>query len=196
MIEISNFNSLWEIAFATNAIFVYFDLLPVLERKFKGTQSLGAKFIGLVVPEKDLEYINTYGWRSLLFGYTVWISRLKSLSVINSIIAIFLVILAGYSPKLDLGFTNILIIIVLFVPVILIPAIVVYGLPLYKLKCIEEAVYIVLERDNLEPATKEVRIRKNRIAIEFIKLTTFPFLFYLIRNKELTVKEVLEEFNQ
>ncbi|TRW91225.1 hypothetical protein [Candidatus Methylobacter oryzae] len=196
MVEISNFNSLWEIAFATNAIFVYFDLLPVLESKFKGTQALGVKFISLVVPEKDLEYINAYGWRSILFGYTVWVSRLKSLSVINSIISIFLVVLAGYSPDLDLGFTNILIIIVLFFPVIFIPAIVVYGLPMYKLKCIEEAVYLALERDNLEPAIKEVRIRKNRITIEFIKLTTFPVLFYLIRDKRLTIKEVLEEFNQ
>jgi len=32
MINISDFNSLWEIAFAVNAILVYFELTPALEK--------------------------------------------------------------------------------------------------------------------------------------------------------------------
>ena len=102
MYKFSEFNSLWEIGFAINAVFVFFELQPFLEKKFIGTQSLGSEIINQFILKKHRHRVNTRGWRSLLFGYTIWLRRLKALSVINSIVALLLIIILDTIRRLHL----------------------------------------------------------------------------------------------
>jgi hypothetical protein len=197
MINISDFNSLWEIAFAINAIFVYFELTPVLERKFNGINAIGSSIINKLAEEEDRRYINTYGWRSALFGYSIWVARLKNISALNSLVAIILIIIAGLSPGSTLGvsFTTI-IILILFTPILAIPAILIYVFPAYKLKCIEKAVYEIIEREcgNSKALTKKQR--RYQIAVEYIKLTEFPFSPFVKRNKLFSNEEIFAEVDE
>lgn len=195
MSKIIDFNSLWEIAFATNAIFVYFELVPALERKFNGVNAIGANVINELIEEQDRKYINTYGWRSVLFGYVTWIGRLKAMSAFNSFIAILLLIVAGFSPESALGgFYLVIIILILLVPIIIVPTIIICAFPLYKLKCIEEAVQKILSRDEGEPILLNKKKRRYKIAVEYIKLTEFGSSFFVKRSKEFSDDEIFQEF--
>ncbi len=197
MVNISNFNSLWEIAFAINAIFVFFELAPLLERKFIGTNSLGKSIIDKMIAEEDQSYINNYGWRSIIFGHFLWLSRLKWLSALNSAIAIILIVIAGFNPTSTLGSLSIcIIILILFTPIVLIPAIILYKLPLYKLKCIEEAIENILNRENQEQEAIAAKARKYKISLEYIKLIEFNSSPWVRRNAEFSDSEILEEIGE
>ena len=52
MFKIADFNSLWEIGFAINAIFVFFELQPFLEKRFSGIHSIGRDAIKRVFKGK------------------------------------------------------------------------------------------------------------------------------------------------
>lgn len=197
MIKISDFNTLWEIAFAVNALFVYFELTPVLERKFKGINAIGISIINKMMDEQDRTYVNTYGWRSVLFGYYIWVSSLKSVSVINSLVAIILIIVAGFIPDKSLGNLFItIIILILFTPVLAIPVIIVYGFPAYKLKCIEEAVHKIIERESCGTATLANKARRYNIAVEYIKMTEFALLPFVKRDKNISDEEIFKEVGE
>jgi hypothetical protein len=197
MSNISNFNSLWEIGFSVNAIFVYFELTPILERKFNSFNAIGRKIIDEMIEENDRKYINTYGWRNILFSYAIWVSRLQAMSALNTIAAIFLIIVAGFNPELVLrDFSIALVILILFTPIVVIPVIILYGLPLYKLKCIEEAAQKILERDNSNPETLAGKTRKYRTIIEYIKLTEFSRFPLVKRNKEFSDDEIFQTINE
>jgi len=193
MFKIIDFNSLWEIAFAVNAIFVYFELKPALERKFKGINAIGRSVIDDYMDENDRRYVNNYGWKNVLFGFAIWIKILRSLSVLNSIVALFLIIIAGFSPESEIGWFLIgIIILLLFVPIITIPGIIIFAFPVYKLKCIEKAVQKIIDREKGEPNLK--KWRRYKIAIEEIKITEFGPSIFVKRNKEFSNEEVYSEF--
>lgn len=196
MLRLIDFNSLWEIAFAVNAILVYFELTPALESKFKGVNAIGRSTIDELLEEHDRVYVNTYGWKSVLFGYVIWIKRLKIFSVVNSVVALLLIITAGFSPEAEIGWPVLgFIIFVLFTPILVIPGIILYAFPLYKLKCIEEAIQKLIDRENGEPKLKENKSRRYRIAIEYIKLTEFGHSLFVKRNKEFSNEDLFGEFN-
>ena len=196
MSKIIDFNSLWEISFAVNAIFVYFELAPALERKFNGINAIGRSTIDELIEEKDRRYVNTYGWRSVAVGFMIWLRILKSLSLLNSIVALLLIIIAGFSPESELGlFVFGTIILMLFTPIIAIPGIIRYIFPAYKLKCIEEAINKILDRENGDPELMSKKSRRYKIAIEYIKMSEFGLSLFVKRNKEFSNKEVFEEFS-
>ena len=183
MSKILDFNSLWQIAFAVNAIFVYFELAPALERKFKGVNAIGKSVIDDFIEDKDRRYINNYGWKSILFNFTNWIWILKLLSIINSIVALLLIIIAGFSPAAELGWYFLgVIILILFTPIIVIPGIIRYVFPIYKLKCIEEAIKNILDRDGENSELISQKSRRYKIAIEYIKVAEFGPSFFVKRN--------------
>jgi hypothetical protein len=197
MSKILDFNSLWQIAFAVNAIFVYFELAPALERKFKGVNAVGKSVIDDFIEDKDRRYINNYGWKSILFNFTNWIWKLKLLSIINSIVALLLIIIAGFSPEAELGWYFLgVIILILFTPIIAIPGIIRYVFPIYKLKCIEEAIKNILDRDGEKSELISQNSRRYKIAIEYIKVAEFGPSFFVKRNKEFSNEEVFREFEQ
>jgi hypothetical protein len=195
--KIIDFNTLWEIAFAINAIFVYFELTPALDRKFNGVNEIGRRVIDKLIEEQDRRYINSYGWRSLLFGYVIWVKRLKTMSVFNSIVAIFMVIIGGFNPETALNSVYIaIIIIILYIPILLIPAIILISFPNYKLKCIEEAVQKILDRDDSNPTILSYKKRRYKIAIEYIKITEFGLSFFVKRNKEFSDADIFHEIEE
>ena len=194
MSKIIDFNSLWEIAFAINAIFVYFELTPVLKRKFKSINAIGRNVIDEMIEKQDRRYINTYGWKSFLFGYTIWVLRLKVMSIFNSLLAIFLIIFAGFKPESVIGsFYLVIIILILFTPILIVIAIFRYGFPFYKLKCIEEAIQNILDRDIEDSTILINKKRRYKIVIEYIKLTEIGPSFFIKRNKEFSTSEIFQE---
>jgi len=147
--------------------------------------------------EQDRKYINTYGWRSVLIGYFTWVSRLKTISVFNSLVAILIIIFSGFSPESVTGvFFTTIIILILFTPVLAIPAIIIYGFTTYKLKCIEEAVSNILERERGDSAAPTNKARRYRIAVEYIKMTEFAFSPFVKRDKKFSDSEILEEVGE
>ena len=147
--------------------------------------------------EQDRKYINTYGWRSVLIGYFTWVSRLKTISVFNSLVAILIIIFSGFSPESVTGvFFTTIIILILFTPVLAIPAIIIYGFPTYKLKCIEEAVSNILERERGDSAAPTNKARRYSIAVEYIKMTEFVFSPFVKRDKKFSDSEILEEVGE
>jgi hypothetical protein len=146
MYKISNFSSLWEIGFAINAVFVFFELQPFLENKFKGMQSIGTDIINKFIRLEDQRYVNTYGWRSLVFGYATWLGRLKLYSVLCSLMSLVLIIVGGFNPDFSFGIFGISTLIVIqFFPIVFISYIILYYLPKYKILCIEEATIKLIE---------------------------------------------------
>jgi hypothetical protein len=141
MIKIADFNSLWEISFGVNAIFVYFELAPRLEQKFKGINAIGKNIVEEINQEEDQSFVITYGWRSLFLGYFIWILQLKKLSIINSFISLLLIAVAGFNPESGLSVLTVCItILTLFTPVVCIPIIILYFFPKYKSACLKEAI--------------------------------------------------------
>jgi len=180
MYQIINFNSALEVGFAVNAILVLFELKSYLEHRFKKIQRLGRDDINLFVKERDQHYINTYGWKPLIFGYAIWIGRLKIISIFNSLLCLVLLIFAGYNPEAEFGLlSSLALLLFIFLPVSVITFIIIYGLPNYKFKCIKIAITNILEREKKENEDSEYGIIEKRYLslINFIKFTNFPFRF-------------------
>jgi len=120
MYNLSDFSSVLEIAFAFNAILVFFELQKLIEQKYKDINNIG-DVISIFFDKKDWHYINTYGWKSHLFIYSIWIGRLKVISIINSILALILLIYSGINPNISFElYSIILLLALLFLPVVLI----------------------------------------------------------------------------
>lgn len=150
------------------------NLLRLLKKKFKGINAIGNSIINKMAEEQDRKYINTYGWRSVL-----------------------IIIFSGFSPESVTGvFFTTIIILILFTPVLAIPAIIIYGFPTYKLKCIEEAVSNILERERGDSAAPTNKARRYRIAVEYIKMTEFAFSPFVKRDKKFSDSEILEEVGE
>jgi len=196
MYKIADFNSLWEIGFAIHAIFVYFELHQFLENKFTGIRALGKDIINHHILEKYQYRINTSGWRRLAFGYVIWLGRLKLLSIFNSLVALLLIIIAGYNPEAEFGiFLSAVIIASLFLPLLFITAIILFYFPFYKIKCIEYEINQIIENvDNDEDITESV-IQKYKAVIEFIKFEHFPLFYLFMRNKKMPFEEVLRNLS-
>ncbi len=182
MYQIINFNSVLEIGFAVNAILVIFELESYLEKRFKKIQGLGRNEINLFVKERDQYHINNYGWRSLAFGYVIWIGRLKLISIFNSLLCLLLLLYAGYNPEVEVGLlTSMAILLLIFLPVLIITFIILYALPYYKFKCIKAAIASILAREkkDLDDGEYEIIEKKYHSLISFIKYTNFPFLLLI-----------------
>lgn len=193
MYKIADFNSLWEIGFAINVIFVYFELQQFLEKRVTGIQSIGRETIDKIILEKHRHRVNICGWKRLLFGFVIWLQRLKFLSIINSIVALMLIIISGYNP--DAAFGNIFstfIIILMFAPILVITAIILYLFPIYKVKCIEYEINRIIEMNQTTDDLSDNMIQKYKAVIEYIKFSAihFPFSFFVKRDKSMSIEEV------
>ena len=197
MYKIANFSSLWEIGFAVNAIFVFFELQPVLEEKFRGIQSIGSDIIKMYVRVEDQRYILTYGWKSIAFGYVIWLGRLKLYSIFCSLSSIFLIIIGGFNPDFSFGFIEICVSIVLiFLPVIAILSIILYFLPKYKIKCIHEATSKLIEKYQNDQSFKTNYLNKYKHLADFIEFLRNPALTFFKSKKKKTFTELFEIFNE
>jgi len=191
MYKIADFNSLWEIGFAINAVFVFFELQPFLEKRFLGIHSIGEDIINRVFKGKDRSYVITNGWRNLAWGYGIWMGRLRKLSIINSLVALVLIIVSGYWPDAKFGVTtSLLIIILLFAPILIITGIIVYYLPIYKFKCIENAIKTIMKREQAGDDFDKNQIRKYKAAIECINRDHFFGSVFIKRDKRISNEEV------
>lgn len=193
MYKIADFNSLWEIGFAINVIFVYFELQQFLEKRVTGIQSIGRETIDEIILEKHRHRVNICGWKKLLFGYVIWLQRLKFLSIINSIVALMLIIISGYNP--DAAFGNVFsafIIILMFAPILVITVIILYLFPIYKVKCIEYEINRIIEMNQTTDDLSDNMIQKYKAVIEYIKFSAihFPFSFLVKRDKSMSIEEV------
>lgn len=191
MLQIESFNSLWEIAFAINAVFIFFELAPFCEKKFIGANSLGDSVICKVVKEEDQRYVKIYGWKSLLFGYTIWISRLKLLSIINSLLAISLIIIAGFDNSSDISLLLFCVLVaVLFTPIVVIPLLALILIPLYKFYCIKEAIYNLTNREVPDSDELISRNKKYNLIVEYIKRYELTGVFWLKRDGNISDEEL------
>jgi hypothetical protein len=197
MTSLSNFNSVLQIGFAVNALLYFFDLKQALEDYFKNkTLKLGDSEISWHLDEKDRNFISSYGWRALAFGYVIWMSRLKTLTVLDSILSLCLLIFSGFNPTFEIGnFFIFAMLLVLFIPVTFITLVIIYGLPFYKLSCMKNATKKILERDRQTIGEDEYTKREERfdVLIKFIEFRSFPLIYSLknIRNKEATNFDLL-----
>lgn len=187
MYNIADFNSVLEVGFAVNAILVFFELESYLGKRFNKTQLLGHNLLAnFIQKEEDLRYVTNYGWRSLVFGYAVWIGRLKWISVINSSLCLLLLIGVGYNPAIKIGFIFLaFLLFLIFIPVMGITCIIIYGLPRYKIACMEEALQKLIDRQKENLSEEEYELLKTKYAAVsgFIKITNFPF-FMLSKPKK------------
>ncbi|WP_435235094.1 hypothetical protein ACR30L_15210 [Psychromonas sp. PT13] len=196
MLRIENFNSLWEVAFAVNAIFVFFDLVPRLNKFFHGSNELGDYTIKTMLNEEDYRYVSTYGWKSILFGYVKFVFTLKLLSLFNSFFALVLIIIAGFNSSFQIGVLPFCFIVaILLIPVVIIPLVILYFLPRYKLLCLIEAIENIINRDNLDSEDILVRNKKYKIAVEYMKRFEFPYILGIKRNPDISNKEILSSLD-
>ena len=194
MHKIADFNSLWEIGFAINVIFVYFELQPFLEKKFTGIQSIGRDIIDRIILKEHRRRVNNCGWHRLVFGFAIWLQRLKLLSIINSIVAIILIIISGYNP--DATFGNIFstfIIILMFAPILVITVIILCFLPIYKFRCIEYEINRIIEMDQTTGDLNDAMIQKYKAVIEYIKYGGIPFpsSLFVKKDKNMSFEEII-----
>src|SRR5208337_3951876 len=119
MVKLADFNNVLSIGFAISAIFVYIDILPMLDQKFQSILDLKKSRLADILDDKKLHWKVTFGgWQHLAFAHTFWIKKLKFYSVFSSLLSFFLLILAGYFPEIRMGYFLIsLILFVIFMPI-------------------------------------------------------------------------------
>jgi len=66
-------------------------------------------------------------------------------------------------------------------------------MPIYKLKCLEEAVRNLAERKEADLVGADQKIKRYKLANEYIKPNEFTFLYLIRRNREYSEIEVLRE---
>lgn len=197
MYKISDFNSLWEIGFAINAIFVFFDLQPLLKKKFKSTQSLGSSEIDKYILKEDQRYVNTYGWRTLVVNYGLWLSLLKLSSIICSLLSLVLIIAGGFNPEFSFGwFTITLLIIIEFAPIVFIPYIILISLPKYKLMCIDEALKNLISKKKSDNEFIKKHMKQYKFLVDYIMHFDHSFLLLINKRKKVSMDEVFDIFHQ
>ena len=133
MLNLSDFNSVFEVAFAINVVLVYFELSPKIEDHFKNLicsdpgpsvlQTEDGRFIEetdvfFVGTEEEKRFVCTYGWRAILFKFANFKIILLVTSFIISLFALVLLITSGFLPYFKLPtFVMVLFLIFLFIPV-------------------------------------------------------------------------------
>lgn len=184
---LSNFNSLWEIAFAVNAIFVIFELIPILNKKLEETLAIGDSEIKEFILKEDQQTILNCGWKRIIFGQIFWTEGLKIISILCSLLALLLIIVGGFNPNLSLSMGIILIFIIIeFGPISLIPLIIVYIIPNYKLKCIDYAISKRIEfKQNGKNSTyfRTHKLKQYKYLVQYIRRKKHPFLSYFTITK-------------
>lgn len=197
MFSLSNFTSVLEIGFGINAVLVFLELIPFFDNYFKKkVMNLGENEINIYVSEKERKIIRSYGWRSLGFGYYLWLSRLKGISIFSSCFSLLLLIISGIFPQFTFGITFLIIMLgVIFIPIISITLIIVYALPYYKLACIKKATEELLENEKNKLNEQEFTKKKATFEalIKFIEFTNFPSIFMHKNRKNL--KETMSFLN-
>ena len=130
---LSDFNSVFEVAFAINAVLVYFELSPNIDEHFKKLlysdpgpsilQTEDGQFIEetdvfFVGTDEEKAFVRNFGWKSIVFKFANFKSILKAISFVVSFFALALLIVAGFMPDFKAQtFVMIIILIFLFVPV-------------------------------------------------------------------------------
>ncbi len=191
MYKIANFNSLWEIGFAINIIFVYFELQPFLEKKFINIQTIGKEIIDRFIIEKHRHNINISGLRGLTFGYVIWVHRLKYLSIFNSLLSIALICIGGYNPEAEFGVSlSTLIIVLIFAPTTVIPMIILFFLPILKIESIENSITRIIESNKDTHELSDENVKQYKAVLEYIKFRAFPFLYLIKKNESMPIEEV------
>ncbi|MCF8075992.1 MAG: hypothetical protein K9L23_17530 [Desulfotignum sp.] len=196
MYKIGDFNSLWEISFAINAIFIFFELQPVLEKKFIGMQTIGSDAIERFIKKDDQRYVNTYAWKSLSFAFVVWLGRLKLYSIVCSLLSITLIIIGGFNPNFSFGFIGICVLIIIqFLPIVVIPSIILYLFPKYKLRCINEAIGKLIEKQQNDADFIDKHLMQYQYLVDYINLFRLPFSVFQRTKKKISNKELFDIFD-
>lgn len=180
---LANFSSVFEIAFAFNAIMVIFELQKLLEKKFKKIQKIGNIELKSTLHKSDYKYISNYNWKGLAFKYVLLIGRLKIFAFLNSTIALCLLIISGFNPDFRMQMLILIIILImLFLPILYITYLISYKLKKEKIVSLYTAV------DNLIETSQEFNeedldnIRKDYYSvIKVIELTNL--MLFLIKKE-------------
>lgn len=98
MIPISNFNSVIEVSIAINALFVFFDLLPKMDKHFQYLMQIPPDLWEPGMSKEEERYITTYGWKTYGFSYARARNKIKTISLINSVFSLLLLVFSGFVP--------------------------------------------------------------------------------------------------
>jgi len=155
LLYLSDFNSVFEVAFAINVVLVYFELSPKIDNHFKNLicsdpgpsalQTEDGRFIEetdvfFVGTDEEKTFVCTFGWRSILFKFAKFKIILLVASLVISLFALALLITAGFLPDFKLPtFVIVLILIFLFVPVIYLTIYYFISFPKLKRYAVSEA---------------------------------------------------------
>jgi len=114
MVELSGFSSVFEITFALNALFFFFEFVPEFDRRFT---RLGRKWFAIIKRRSDrVNMGNEQGIATgipLLYSDARFITLL--ISLINSVISLCLLILVGFFPDLAIGWGWIVLVLALLI---------------------------------------------------------------------------------
>jgi hypothetical protein len=198
---VSNFSSVYEIAFAVNFVLYIFELKPFLEKQFNDNiLNLGEELLREQFSKEDFIYITTYGWRGTAFAYVLWLGRLKIVSFFNSALSLILLIISGFNPEFSLGIIlSIIILMLFFFPVICVSCIILYILPSQKLNCIKGAIDKLIEKERgiLNDTDFTNLENKYKSIVNMIELSNFTVLFLFKNRKNIKdPQEWLNLFNQ
>lgn len=100
MATISDFNSLWEVGFAVNAVFVFFDYSDYLDKKMKEIEEIGDEYLQQYFNHSKFS-IGGVPYRNIIYKWlpikmNIQKHDLKTFSVFNTLFSLVLLLMSSY----------------------------------------------------------------------------------------------------
>ena len=184
MATISDFNSLWEVGFAVNAIFIFFDYNHYVDNKIKEIQEIGDEYLNQYFDKTKFNF-STMSCANLFYKWLpvkchVQKQILKIFSIFNSLLTFIMLLVSSY-------FANMHFSVIFSVPIVLI----IFGPLLHNVvninfilpKAVIEATFIMFDNRLEEWGStlnkEEFKSQKEKIdMVKFLIRVKYRYLFF------------------